>query len=129
MVNYSKVKVLELKQDLVDIGLSKETIDSLNDHFDYLQIGYKGKLKDVFARRRIIINDFEKYQEKGLEIKEKEDGEHKIELVNFAGFKKKGYKIFDYQKPSIALMNEIPNTANFSIPGAGKLASILTRPG
>ncbi len=102
-----------------------ETIDSLNDHFDYLQIGYKGKLKDVFARRRIIINDFEKYQEKGLEIKEKEDGEHKIELVNFAGFKKKGYKIFDYQKPSIALMNEIPNTANFSIPGAGKTIMAL----
>ena len=30
MVNYSKIKVLELKQDLVDIGLSKETIGSLS---------------------------------------------------------------------------------------------------
>jgi len=30
MVNYSKIKVLELKQDLVDIGLSKEAIDSLS---------------------------------------------------------------------------------------------------
>ena len=30
MVNYSKIKVLELKQDLMDSGLSEETIESLN---------------------------------------------------------------------------------------------------
>jgi len=66
MVNYSKIKVLELKQDLVDIGLSKETIGSLS----------KKELIDLHKQNTSMldhVNMDEEFEEVENEIYENEN--------------------------------------------------------
>ena len=80
-------------------------------------------VKAIFQKRERIHQEYENSARLGAEIKETKN--HKIKLVNF----KKNFSLMEFQKEPIEHMIRVPNVANFSIPGAGKLSSTFTSPG
>ncbi len=78
------------------------------------------KIKEIKEKFEQQQKDYQKFTELGIKLKENKNPElPKIEL-------KKGITLESFQKMSINHMINIPNSANFSIPGSGKTLMTLS---
>ena len=76
---------------------------------------------NVYAQKELSEKEYENYRKIGNQIRSKKGARNEL----FSA--KKGFKLKPYQERTVAHFINIPNTANFSIPGAGK--TIMTYAG
>ena len=98
-----------------------DIIDDLRDEWEENKIAYGDSVKKVFTQRKNSEKEFLEYKKIGNKLKHQ--SEKRIKLFGL----KKGFQLKSYQNLPVRHMELIPNTANFSIPGAGK--TIMTYAG
>tara|TARA_Y100001936_G_scaffold178061_1_gene174776 strand:- start:2021 stop:4006 length:1986 start_codon:yes stop_codon:yes gene_type:complete len=117
LIERKKNKEIEIFTDIEKID---ELIFELKERFDE-ELENDKTVDKVFYRKKITEKQYEKYKKTGIAIKKKKRVKNRV----FGA--KKGFKLLPYQEIPVSHLVNIPNCANFSIPGAGK--TIMTYAG
>ena len=106
-----KNKKFTIKTD--DDNSADQLVYELKEQFG-TELENDQSIKKIYEQKEITEKKYQEYKKLGEVIKRKKRIKNK--LFNA----KKGFKLKPYQEKSVSHLVSIPNTANFSIPGAGK---------